>query len=93
MASDEERGVAFEEALAELEAILAELERGEPDLDEALRLFERGVARLRAALRLLEDAEGKVEELIADASGELRTVPFDVPEGDAGEGDRSGGEG
>lgn len=93
MAGDDERGVAFEEALAELEAILAQLERGEPDLDEALRLFERGVARLRAALGLLEDAEGKVEELIADASGELSTVPFDVPDGEDGEGDASGGGG
>lgn len=89
MASD--RGTAFEAALRELEEILAELERGEPDLDEALELFERGVKRLRAANRLLEDAEGRVEELIAEASGELRAVPFDVPREGAGEGEGNGG--
>lgn len=82
MASD--RGTEFERALEELERILEVLERGDPGLDEALELFERGVGHLRAANRLLEDARGRVEELVSDASGELRAVPFEVPgEGEA----------
>lgn len=83
MGSD--RGTDFERALQELEGILTTLEGGDLELDEALQLFERGVAHLRAANRLLDDAEGKIEELVAEASGELRTVPFEVPEGSNGE--------
>lgn len=87
MASD--LGTDFERTLGELEEILAALESGDLRLDEALELFERGVGHLRTANRLLDDARGRVEELVADASGELRTVPFEVPaeEGNGESGD------
>lgn len=77
-AAEVEAGEAsgFEGALEELEEILRALEGDELRLDEALELFERGVARLRVANRLLERARGSVEELIRDASGDLRTVSF-----------------
>ncbi len=89
----EDRAVGFEEALGELESILRALDREELRLDEALSLFERGVARLRAANRLLDDAKGAVEELIAGAAEELRTVELELEEGDidAGAGEPGGG--
>lgn len=71
----------FEAALEELEGILEALEAKELRLDEALALFEKGVANLRTAGRLLSRAKGRVEELIADAGGELRAIPFEVSEG------------
>lgn len=74
----------FEAALSELEEILRALEEEELRLDEALELFERGVGHLRTANRLLEEARGRVEELVEEASGELRTVPFEPPEEDRG---------
>lgn len=78
----------FEAALDELEGILEALEGEELRLDEALALFERGVANLRTAGRLLSQAKGTVEELIADASGELRAIPFEAPErGQGGDAD------
>ncbi len=80
MTSREERG--FEELLAELEEILGALEGQDLRLDEALALFERGVSQLRGANQLLNEARGTVEELITDASGELRTVEFE-PTGDS----------
>lgn len=79
----------FETALAGLEEVVRKLEGEELELDEALRLFESGVAYLRTANRLLEEARGSVEELIAEASGELRTVEFE-PEDEASE---AGGDG
>ncbi len=75
----------FEAALAELEEILRGLDREDLRLDEALALFERGVARLRAARTILEQARGSVEELIADAAGELRTVELETAEPAAGD--------
>lgn len=71
-------GPGFETALSELEEIVRALDREEMQLDEALELFREGVGHLRTANRLLDDAEGQVEELIEEASGELETVDFDV---------------
>lgn len=88
----EDRAVGFEEALGELESILRALDREELRLDEALSLFERGVARLRAANRLLDDAKGAVEELIAGATEELRTVELALEEGESEEGGGDGGD-
>lgn len=68
----------FETALRELEAIVARLDAEDVDLDEAMELFERGVSRLRRANRLLDEAKGRVEELITESSGALRTAPIDA---------------
>jgi exodeoxyribonuclease VII small subunit len=54
---------SFESAQQELEQIVERLEHGQPDLDEALRLWERGEELLRLCLDRLETAEGKIEEL------------------------------
>jgi exodeoxyribonuclease VII small subunit len=53
----------FEQARAELERIVGELESGRADLEEAVRLWERGEELYRVCLGKLEAAEGKVEEL------------------------------
>lgn len=76
----------LEDALGELERILEALEGDELRLDEAMALFEEGVQQLRAANRWLAEAGGRVEELIADAAGELQTVEFDVPTDESGSG-------
>lgn len=68
----------FEATMAELERIVAALDREELDLDEALRLFEDGVSHVRRANRLLEDVRGRIEELIEASSEEVRTVELDV---------------
>jgi exodeoxyribonuclease VII small subunit len=68
----------FEATMAELERIVAALDRDELDLDEALRLFEDGVSHVRRANRLLEDVRGRIEELIEASSEEVRTVELAV---------------
>ena len=55
----------LEARLARIEAILAQLETGEVELEEALRLFEEGVGHVRAAEETLTQTELKVEELLA----------------------------
>lgn len=89
MAEEARNASAFEEALEELERIVARLDREELDLDEALELFETGVGHLRTASRLLTEARGVVEELIEAASGDLEAVEFDLPT-DGEEGSRGG---
>ena len=53
----------FEEAQRELEEIVHQLESGQADLDDAIRLWERGEELYRLCVEKLDSAEGKIEEL------------------------------
>jgi exodeoxyribonuclease VII small subunit len=55
--------LTYEEAFAELEAIVGKLEEEQNPLDEAISLFERGQALVKRCSELLEGAELKVSEL------------------------------
>ena len=70
--------VKFEEALARLEAIVAELERGELPLDDSMRIFEEGIKLSKVCLKMLDDAERRVEVLVKDKDGRKRTRPFEL---------------
>lgn len=72
--------MSFEEAQRELEAIVEKLERGNADLDEAIKLWERGEELLAFCLARLEAAEGTIEELAQRAAG---AAPLPSPD-DAG---------
>ena len=61
--------VKFEQAMARLETIVAELERGELPLDESLRIFEEGIRLSKSCLKMLNEAEKKVEILVQDKNG------------------------
>ena len=68
----------FEQALAELDCILRELEDGTTTLEDALARYERGVALLRQCYGQLRDAEQKVKVLAGlteDGGADLK--PFD----------------
>lgn len=67
----------FESALAALEKTVEELEQGDLPLDTALSRFEAGVKKLAVCRKYLEDAENKVEILLKDQGGALRTEPFE----------------
>jgi exodeoxyribonuclease VII small subunit len=54
---------SFEEAQRELEHIVERLERGEAELDEAIRLWERGEELYKLCVGKLDSAQGKIEEL------------------------------
>jgi exodeoxyribonuclease VII small subunit len=53
----------FEDAQRELEGIVERLERGDADLDEAIRLWERGEELYKLCVGRLDAADGKIEEL------------------------------
>ena len=58
----------FEEAQRELEQIVERLERGDADLDEAIRLWERGEELYKLCASRLDAAHGKIEELVKNAA-------------------------
>ena len=68
----------FEEALAQLETLVARLEGGDLPLEEALRAFEEGVRLARMCAARLEDAEQRVRLLTRAPDGTETEVPFAV---------------
>lgn len=71
--------MAFEEALAELEAVVTRLERGDVALDESIALYERGAALRARCQRKLDEAEEKVSRITLGEGGQPTGVqPFDA---------------
>jgi exodeoxyribonuclease VII small subunit len=64
----------FKQEMEKLEKGTRELESGRLDLDDALARFEEGVALTRRLRKRLDEAEGRIEQLLADGS----TEPLDV---------------
>jgi exodeoxyribonuclease VII small subunit len=78
MSPPESEPVRFEQALAELERILRDLEDGTTSLEDALARYERGVALLRQCYGQLKEAEQRVRLLAGvtdDGAADLR--PFE----------------
>jgi exodeoxyribonuclease VII small subunit len=58
--------LTYEEALAELEGIVASLEGEKNSLEESMKLFERGQALTAYCSALLESAQIKVQKLAGE---------------------------
>ena len=67
---------AFEEALAELEALVDAMEKGDLTLEQSLQSFERGVELTRICQKALADAEQKVR-ILTEKSVEAELEPFE----------------
>jgi exodeoxyribonuclease VII small subunit len=68
--------LTFEEAFAELEATVVQLERGDLSLEDSIALFERGQALAIRCGQQLDLAELKVRQLLPEGEGE--TAPLDL---------------
>jgi exodeoxyribonuclease VII small subunit len=60
--------LSFEQAFAELEATVTQLERGDLPLEDSIALFERGQALAAHCGLKLDTAELKVRQLLPDGS-------------------------
>ena len=70
--------MGFENALAALERIVSDLERGDVPLDRSIRIYERGEKLKNHCDRLLSVAEDKVEKIKLNRSGKpVGTEPLD----------------
>lgn len=58
----------FEQALAELEALVTQLESGDLSLDQSLTHFKRGVELTRHCQSILDEAQKTVEILSRETS-------------------------
>ncbi|MGI9270671.1 MAG: exodeoxyribonuclease VII small subunit [Woeseiaceae bacterium] len=64
------KSVNLEKSLADLEALVDELESGDLPLEKAMKKFEQGIKLTRLCQTALKDAEQKVEILVQSAGGE-----------------------
>lgn len=71
--------MTFQQAMDELEQIVAKLEGGTVELEESIAIYERGEALRAHCDALLKKAEAKVEKITLDADGKpVGTEPLDV---------------
>ena len=71
---------SFEDALAELEQILADIEGGQLGLEESLVKYERGNFLIHHCRGVLGQAEKQIELLSKSADGGLSVTPLAEPE-------------
>ena len=67
--------IKFEDAMQELEAITAKLEKGDLSLDESVSNFEKGMKLAKKCNKILEEAEKKIKVLV-QKDGKLEEEDF-----------------
>jgi len=67
--------LSFEEALAELQALVKALEKGDSKLEEAILAYERGAALKRHCEKKLREAQEKVDRIVVGTDGSLSSQP------------------
>jgi exodeoxyribonuclease VII small subunit len=64
------KDLPFEQALAELERIVQQLERGDVALEDSIRIYERGAALKAHCEARLREAQMKVEQIVLGPDGQ-----------------------
>ena len=67
--------MTFEQALAELEQIVARLESGQAPLEDSIRMYERGSLLKAHCEHRLEAARLRVEKIVVGAGGAPAAEP------------------
>ena len=70
--------MTFEDALAELEAIVRRLEAGQVKLHEAILSYERGAQLKRHCERKLNEAQQRVDQIVIGPDGALSAEPAKI---------------
>ena len=72
--------LSFEDALAQLENIVRELESGKIKLDDAVEVYEKATTLKKFCEDKLKAAQLKIEKINVAADGSISTVPLDKTE-------------
>ena len=70
-------GLSFEEALAELERIVRQLEEGKGPLDAAIDAYSRGSLLKRHCEAKLAEAQARVDRIVLGSDGAPSLQPAD----------------
>ncbi|MDD7313683.1 MAG: exodeoxyribonuclease VII small subunit [bacterium] len=80
MENSEINELSFEEALAQLESIVRELESGRIKLDDAVNAYEKAVALKKLCETKLNAAKLKIEKIEISPEDKVTSSEFTVPE-------------
>lgn len=72
--------LTLEERLAQVEALISEMEGGALPLEDALKRYEEGMAALTALEKELQSVQQKLTVLRRAADGSEEEVPLEVEE-------------
>lgn len=75
---DDIAALSFEDALAELEKLVKQLEDGKAKLDDAIKSYERGALLKRHCETKLREAQAKIEQITVGTDGAISTKPFNT---------------
>jgi len=67
--------LSFEQALAELERIVGQLESGQAPLEQSIEMYERGAALKAHCEKRLEAARLRVEKIVVAPAGAASAEP------------------
>ena len=70
--------LSFEDALAEMEAIVGRLESGQVKLDQAIEQYARGTHLKAHCQAKLREAEARIQKIKFGADGEPGTEPANL---------------
>jgi len=71
--------LSFEEAMAALDKVVAQLESGNAPLEQSIDLYTRGTKLKAHCEAKLKDAQSKIEKITLDENGAASgTQPFDA---------------
>lgn len=73
---------SFEQALRDLEEVVAQLENGSLPLDACLEQYERGIRLAELCMHELDAARQRIEKLRKTKDGGFATAPFEGPAGE-----------
>lgn len=68
--------LSFEEALAQLEQVVRQLENGELSLDQSLAAFQKGSELSKFCRQKLNEVERTISKLVTTADGEMVEEAF-----------------
>lgn len=74
-----EKPLNFEEALARLELIAEQIERGQIGLEESITKYEEGMTLVRQCRDFLTKAELRIQQIHQRADGSLEISDFTAP--------------
>lgn len=70
--------LSFEDALAELERIVRQLEEGTGQLEDCISAYERGIALQRHCDAKLQQAQSRVEKIVIGRNGAVASEPVNL---------------
>jgi exodeoxyribonuclease VII small subunit len=75
----EKKELSFEEAMAELEKVVEQLEQGDVPLEKAISMFQEGMALSKQCHEKLEKVEKQMDQILHD-DGEIELLDFQEDE-------------